>query len=424
MTVDAGPTTGTEGASPMSSDATAAAKKAIGARLRRVREAPPRWSRPDLARLLRAAADPRDRATLPHVKTLAEMIKHWESGKHSPGDRYRPLYAKVTGRSEDELFGDGPGSDPLAMLLTEPVAGDGAVGLPTVERAEGMLRRLYRLEAEFGGDELVAVVAEQVAAASRVFATAALDLRAERRLYLALAGLTQVAGWLAIDAARAGVATRHLTATVYAAHEVDDLGLAAHAMGYMSLHHLYQGKPRKALALADTASMLARAEGSPRTRAILQERAARAHAALGEAEACRRRLDRAETDYVADADNPEPFWTGYVTEVELAAQRGACLLDLGLHDEAVDALQHTIALLETAAPDHLRDLAHYKTRLATAHLRQGEPEQAACVADQAHELAQQIGSARVNARFRELFIELEPFDVPQVRELVERVKAR
>ncbi|GGV45227.1 hypothetical protein GCM10010182_82030 [Actinomadura cremea] len=78
-------------------DTKTTARKALGARLRQVREAPPYWSRPDLARLLRAAADPRDRPGLPHVKTLAEMIKHWENGKHAPGDRYRPLYCRVTG---------------------------------------------------------------------------------------------------------------------------------------------------------------------------------------------------------------------------------------------------------------------------------------------------------------------------------------
>ncbi|GGV33715.1 hypothetical protein GCM10010182_66840 [Actinomadura cremea] len=57
-----------EGASQMSSEETIAVRKAIGARLRQMRETPPRWSRPDLARLLRAAADPRDRAGMPHVK--------------------------------------------------------------------------------------------------------------------------------------------------------------------------------------------------------------------------------------------------------------------------------------------------------------------------------------------------------------------
>src|SRR5437868_238004 len=79
-------------------------KKAIGARLRAAREAPPYWSRADLARRLRDAADPRDRDRMPHVPSLTSMIKQWEAGKWVPNPRYRALYARAMGRTEDELF--------------------------------------------------------------------------------------------------------------------------------------------------------------------------------------------------------------------------------------------------------------------------------------------------------------------------------
>ncbi|WP_131741248.1 XRE family transcriptional regulator [Actinomadura roseirufa] len=81
-------------------------KKAIGARLREAREAPPYWSRAEMARRLRAAADPRERDDLPHVPSLEGMIKQWEGGRYTPGRRYRPLYARVTGRTEADLFGN------------------------------------------------------------------------------------------------------------------------------------------------------------------------------------------------------------------------------------------------------------------------------------------------------------------------------
>lgn len=81
-----------------------AEREAIGARLRAEREAIPYWSRATLARLLRQAADPREREALPHVQSLADMIKQWENGKHVPDQRYRALYAKVTGKTHDELF--------------------------------------------------------------------------------------------------------------------------------------------------------------------------------------------------------------------------------------------------------------------------------------------------------------------------------
>lgn len=379
------------------------------------------WGKREMARQLYNAAGIQGG----NVTSLAKQVGWHETGDHFPTEWGRH-YASVFETSERALFGGrGPGQAlALVPLLAAPKAGSGPIQLPVVERVEGLLRRLYRLEAEFGGDELCGVVADQVETALGVIASSVLDQRSERRLYVALAGLTQIAGWLAIDAARPGDANRYLSAAVYAAHEIGDLALAAHAMGYMSLHALYGREPRKSLTLASTASTLAEATSSPRTRAILHQRAARAHAGLGESDACRRRLDQAEAEYTAGTIDPEPQWTAYVTEVEIAAQRGACLLDLEMPEDAIDALKRAIALLETAAPDHHRDLAHYKTRLASAHLLQGEPEQAAHVAGEAHEVVMQVGSARVAERLRELVIDLEEFDIPQTRDLAERVRAR
>lgn len=80
-------------------------KQIIGARLRAAREASPYWSRGTLARLLRSVADPAELLFLAHVADLVDMIKQWEAGKHTPGRRYRPLYSRVTGIPEAELFG-------------------------------------------------------------------------------------------------------------------------------------------------------------------------------------------------------------------------------------------------------------------------------------------------------------------------------
>src|SRR5512139_121525 len=80
----------------------------IGARLRAEREATPYWSRGRLARLLRDAADPRERDDLAHISSLTDMIKQWENGKHVPDHRYRKLYCEVTGKTAEELFDTEP----------------------------------------------------------------------------------------------------------------------------------------------------------------------------------------------------------------------------------------------------------------------------------------------------------------------------
>ncbi|MFI0454279.1 hypothetical protein [Actinomadura sp. 6N118] len=389
------------------------------------------WGKYEMARQLMRAAGLKQGK----VANLARQILDWEKGLHFPRD-WADAYATAFEIDLAELFG--PGMDaqtsanpdgsthPLPLLLSPPSAEVESPRPLTVKGVEALLGRLYRLDDEFGGNELCHVIEGQVLAAFRLFNDASLKLQTEHRLLTAVAGLTQMAGWLSIDATRHGDASRYLSATVYAAHEIDDLGLAAHAMGYMSLHAFYRDRPQRARALADAALSLARAEATPRTSATLHNRAARAYARLGAVDASREHLDLAATIYACDETHDEPQWTAYVSEVEIAAQRGACLLDLSLKEllppvEAVDALTDAVALAEATSPDHARDLAHYKTRLATAHLLQDEPEQAARVAAEAYDLATRIGSARIDERFAELVARMQPYDVPEVRALVDRV---
>src|SRR2546430_17376711 len=54
--------------------------------------------------------------------------------------------------------------------------------------------------------------------------------------------LSQMAGWLALDAHKPGAARRYFTSAVYVAQEADEPGLAASALGYMSLQETYRGR--------------------------------------------------------------------------------------------------------------------------------------------------------------------------------------
>src|SRR5690606_23482242 len=382
------------------------------------------WDVHTMARKLRAAAG-EDAASLPDHEALVRSIRRWESGKIStPSERYRLLFSRALQVEEKALFADISEEDELVSLLTFPVVDKGGASSGfTVESVEALLGRLYRLDAEFGGNELCQVVAQQAQAAAGLFSSSSLRTDERRRLYLAMAGLTQIAGWLSIDASRHAEASRYLTATIYAAHEADDLSLAGHALGYLSLHALYRDQPGKALALARTAVDLSSAGTSPRAQATAHNRAARAHARLGEADACKRSLDLARAAYAAEADESEPRWVGYVGEIELLAQRGACFLDLGLPGEAITEIEHTISLVRSRTPEHARDLAHYTVRLAAAYLSKGEVAQATAVGASAHRMSVAIGSARVQERFTEFMDSLSVHKkVPEVRELAEQVR--
>ncbi|RMI44864.1 hypothetical protein EBO15_11300 [Actinomadura harenae] len=373
-----------------------------------------------MARQLQAAAGHQHGA----IDSLARQIREWEKGRHFPRD-WASAYASAFAIPVEQLFApDLDDVSPLTMLLQRPAITSPTTTAPRlgIDHVEALLARLYRFDDAFGGNELVSLIADQVNHATALLAEPTLP-SVEQRLHAALAGLTQMAGWLSIDANQHSAASRHLAATVYAAHEADDTALAAHAMGYMSLHALYRDQPRRALSLADTAAALANGAATPRTRAVLHTRVARAHARLGEDDACRRQLDLSQAAYADREADGEPHWTTYVTDIEVTAQAGACYLDLQRPREAITTLTSAVELVESTAPDHVRDLAHYKTRLATAYLLDGDLEAAVSTAVEANSLAVQIGSARVGERFRELIDKMRPFDSPLVQHLVESISA-
>lgn len=363
-------------------------------------------------------------------------VVRWERGTTDPQPWVRPKILRALQLSTEELDEllayDGRAEQvPDATLPGLLISGLSTTSEPraweprdvSVQGIELLLQRLYRLDDEFGGDGLHETIAGYVRAGVGLF-TKSLPAAQEQRLRRAVAGLTQIAGWLSIDANRHADAHRYLTATLHAAHEADDLALSGHVLGYMSLHALYRGRLREALTAAETAADIGRAWATPRTTAILHCRAARTHARLGNARACKSQLDLADASAAEPAgDHKEPDWIAYVDDIELFAQRGACLLDLGEAGSAAAVLRETISLVETTDPGRIRDLAHYKTRLASAYLGQAEPAQAVAVAEQAHALSMHIGSSRVKERFGELMCHLAEYNLPEVRSLAERVRA-
>ncbi len=79
-------------------------KKAIGLRLRKAREAPPYWSRPDLARLLRAAADPATGPACP-MSAPRRDDQTLGGGEVRPRSPIPAAVCESDRHGEDDLFG-------------------------------------------------------------------------------------------------------------------------------------------------------------------------------------------------------------------------------------------------------------------------------------------------------------------------------
>jgi tetratricopeptide (TPR) repeat protein len=276
-------------------------------------------------------------------------------------------------------------------------------GMTLAQSADLLLKLFLALDDELGGDSLYLPL-------SRYVARMAVSVEQDPDDGLLSFGeLSQMAGWLALDAHQHGAARRYFTSALYVAHEADEPGLAASALGYMSLQEMYRERLPSALSLAQTAFATGSAGTTPLTRTMLGTRLARAQAGLRERQACLHTLAGARAAFDQAGRQEEPLWMSYVDAAELAAQEGACYLDLGMIGEGIESLTTAIGLIEARTPRRIRDRAHYLSRLAKCHLAERDLEQACSRATEALTLSEAIDSARVAERLREFNDALEPF---------------
>ncbi|MGH2598935.1 MAG: hypothetical protein ACRDJ9_06055 [Dehalococcoidia bacterium] len=142
---------------------------------------------------------------------------------------------------------------------------------------------------------------------------------------------------------------------------------------------------------------------------MLGTRLARAHAALGQRAECEQVLNQVRAVFASADQQEEPLWVSYVDSIEVAAQEGACYLDLGMTSEASAALTRAVDLLKARAPRRVRDHVHYLSRLAKCHLLDGEVERGCEIATEGLAINEAIGSARVVERLTEFHDALERF---------------
>ncbi|HEU0087872.1 MAG TPA: hypothetical protein VFQ77_09500 [Pseudonocardiaceae bacterium] len=366
-----------------------------------------------------------------------DTLRHWAKTLSIPAellwfDMPGQSRRAVTSRCDASLHiadADGGGLDLAALLnsLTAdrlPILGNREVGGVCVsalesasiaERVEVLLKLFLQLDDELGGDVLYLPLSRYVARLGGTVEQESADGLA------AFAQLSQLTGWLALDGNRHGAARRYFTTTVYAAYEAQQSALAASSLAYLSLQETYRGHLRSALSLAQTASGVGNGSVTPLTKTMLATRLARAHAGLHNTNECLRSLDEVRTAFSRAGQQEEPLWISYVDEIEVAAQEGACYLDLGMATEASTVLTAVLDLLAQKAPHRTRDQVHYLVRLARCYLLQREVERACEIATNAVVLCESIGSARVVERLGEFCVALGPFGTCRiVREFRQR----
>lgn len=321
----------------------------------------------------------------------------------------------------------GPFGDPLGRVLE----GTGRIMPPVrVEEADvtavqAAAHMCTTLDLRLGG-----AVCDQQARALLRWAVGMLKIEASEQdrlqLHAAVAALAQRAGWAAVDADSHDVARPLLRIGLYAAVRADDADLAGHVMADIAAQYNYLGYCDDALKIARLAEVDERVT-SP-VHMVINNVKARAYAAKGDAEACRRHLDLAGQAQVTAAGQATGWQASTATEGQLAAAAGHALATLarrtGSPTARDQAVQQLTAAAEQLGPDRARAVGLCQAQAAALHLEVGELDPGTKWAQRALETAAGVRSLRLAGHLDDVRTAAEVYrHEPHIQELLAGLRA-
>jgi hypothetical protein len=277
---------------------------------------------------------------------------------------------------------------------------------PLVDQIEQSIPLLQQLDDARGGGTHLDYVGANFRAVALLLRQGGHPARVETRLFAALATIGQLAGWMAFDAGRHGLAQRYFFTALRCARESGYQSMAAHIMADLAFQTATLEHAADAIALGETATELAdRAPAG--VQASVRTRLAYGYAIAGRLDPFERSYQQAIDCLHGDRNGHEPDWLYFLTPNHLDTQAGYALahagtlaLDAGNQSTARNLLRRGETLLRTGAHD--RPLIEPQQRralfegawLATAAAAQGKLEDACSVGRTAIERTTTVRSAR------------------------------
>nr|WP_202447654.1 hypothetical protein [Streptomyces sp. SID5468] len=252
-----------------------------------------------------------------------------------------------------------------------------------------------------------------------------------RRLFKVAAELAELAGWMSYDVGLQPSAQKYFVLALHAAKEAGDRPLGAYVLSSMSRQMIHLGRPDDALELIHLAQYGSRDSATPTTQAMLYAMEARAYAGMGQVNKCHRAVRMAEETFTDSRPEEDPDWIGFFSEAELNAENAHSYRDLAYvagrsptYASLAEPVMARAVELFGADPGHQRSYALNLVGMASVHLLQKRPEEAAGFAGQALDVAGRLRSERVNTRIRRTAdTALRDYgEVPEVAELSDRLR--
>ncbi|WP_156725019.1 transcriptional regulator [Streptomyces apocyni] len=299
------------------------------------------------------------------------------------------------------------------------------VGKADVAAVQAMTSALVELDHQYGSGQVRPVVVHYLNSVVSGLLAGSYRESVGRELFAAVARLTELAGYMAVDTGHPGLAQRYYIQALRLAQAAGDRGYGGYVLAASMSHLAAQlGSPREIAQLARAAQEGARGRVTPRAESMFYAAEARGHALLGDARATQAVAMRAhsamERADAASAAGDDPVWIAHFDHAYLADELAHCHRDLGHADAASRSAQES---LDGHPESRVRRRAIGLVLLATAQVQQREVEQACHTGTRAVELLGTLRSSR-GAEYLEDFKErLEPFrDESVVREFGARVE--
>ncbi|MFH8733770.1 MULTISPECIES: transcriptional regulator [unclassified Streptomyces] len=296
------------------------------------------------------------------------------------------------------------------------------VGASDVAAVRAMTQALTNLDHQYGSGHVRPVVVHYLNSVVSGLLAGSYREAVGRELFAAVARLTELAGYMAVDTGQPGLAQRYYIQSLRLAQAAGDRGYGGYVLAASMSHLAAQlGNPREIAQLARAAQEGARGRVTPRAEAMFYAAEARGHALLGDARATQAvagsalaALERAEPD-----SGDDPAWIAHFDAAYLADELAHCYRDLG---QAEAARRQAEASLAGHPQSRARRRAIGLVLLATAQVQQREVEQACQTGTRAVELLGTLRSNRGAEYLDDFRQRLEPYrDEPVVREFGARL---
>ncbi|MER5641175.1 hypothetical protein ABT095_30030 [Kitasatospora sp. NPDC002227] len=303
----------------------------------------------------------------------------------------------------------GPSGAPMPILAAanggEPYTG--RLSEPELELLEQTTKMFRQWDAQNGGGLRRKAVVGQLHEVTDLLQETYPEATT-KRLFRLTAELAHLAGWMSYDVGMHPSAQKYYVLALHAAKEAGDRPFGALILTDMSRQMIHLDRGDDALELIHLAQYGSRDTATPRQQALLYAMEARAYATIGEATRCARAVRMAEDTFsdCRDGDS-DPDWLRFFSEAELNAENAHSYRDLAYNAPGSALFASMSApLMERAVdlfrqdPDHVRTYAFNLIGMASVHLLQNEPMEAARMAEQAVDIATKVRSERLNSRVR------------------------